>query len=65
MFRVASKEWLNSYERLTEMVVPRSSNKLAEDNEFALFTVTLFKKVVDEYKMHAREKRWWIMIVNI
>ena len=28
-----------------------------EDNENALFSVTLFKKVVDEFKHHAREKR--------
>ena len=28
-----------------------------EDNESALFSVTLFKKVVDEFKHHAREKR--------
>ena len=28
-----------------------------EDNEHGLFTVTLFKKVVDEFKHHAREKK--------
>jgi hypothetical protein len=36
--------------------VPRSSNKLAEDNEYALFTVVLFKKIADTFKTHAREK---------
>ena len=39
------------------MVVPRSSKKIAEDNEYGLFTVTVFHKVVDEYKGKAREKR--------
>ena len=39
------------------MVVPRSSKKLTEDNEYGLFTVTVFRKVVDEYKGKAREKR--------
>jgi len=28
-----------------------------EDNEHGLFTVTLFKKVVDEFKLHARDKK--------
>ena len=36
--------------------VPRSSTKLAEDNEYALYTVVLFKKVADTFKTHAREK---------
>jgi V-type H+-transporting ATPase subunit C len=36
--------------------VPRSSKKLYEDNEYALYTVTLFAKVVDNFKVRAREK---------
>lgn len=40
------------------MIVPRSSQLITQDNEFALFTVTLFKKVVDEFKLHAREKKF-------
>ena len=28
-----------------------------EDGEHTLYTVTLFKKVIDEFKLHAREKR--------
>ena len=51
------KEWRNSYESLTEMVVPRSTELITEDQEFGLYTVTVFKKVVDEYKLHARERR--------
>ena len=39
------------------MVVPRSTELITEDNDFGLFTVTVFKKIVDEYKIHAREKR--------
>ena len=31
--------------------------KIAEDGEFGLFTVTLFKKVVDEFKLHCRENK--------
>lgn len=35
--------------------------KISSDSENSLFTVTLFKKVVDEYKLHARENKlvWW------
>ena len=28
-----------------------------EDNEHSLYSVTMFKKVVDEFKHHAREKK--------
>lgn len=49
---------MNSYETLTSMVVPRSSKTIQEDLEFGLHSVTVFKKVVDEYKLHAREKRY-------
>lgn len=40
------------------MVVPRSSELLAEDTEYGLYTVTLFKKVIDEFKMKAREQKY-------
>ncbi|KAF8750601.1 hypothetical protein HU200_012336 [Digitaria exilis] len=36
--------------------VPRSSKHIYEDNEYALYTVTLFAKVVDNFKVRAREK---------
>lgn len=55
--RALYKEWKNSYEKLSDMVVPRSTELITEDQEFGLFTVTVFRKVVDEYKLHAREKR--------
>eukprot|EP00126_Sphaerothecum_destruens_P013068 Sdes_comp22354_c0_seq1m20835 len=49
------KEWMSTYESLTKMVVPRSSQMIAEDSEYGLFTVTLFSRVVDEFKNLARE----------
>eukprot|EP00118_Oscarella_pearsei_P028541 m.2421 g.2421 ORF g.2421 m.2421 type:complete len:389 (+) comp8648_c0_seq2:22-1188(+) len=52
------KDWGQKYERLADMVVPRSTKKLYEDNEHGLYTVTLFRKVVDEYKLHARENKF-------
>ncbi|KAI8984545.1 hypothetical protein BDF20DRAFT_860487 [Mycotypha africana] len=52
------KQWNNTYETLTSMVVPRSSVKIAEDEEFGLFTVTVFKKIADEFCHKAREERF-------
>jgi V-type H+-transporting ATPase subunit C len=59
------KDWIETYEVLTQMVVPRSSQyqsilirKIAEDDEFALFNVTLFQRVVDEFITKAREKKF-------
>ncbi|RWS23188.1 C subunit of V-ATPase-like protein [Leptotrombidium deliense] len=52
------KEWWAKYEKLTDMIVPRSSQLIFEDNEHGLFTVTMFYKVVDEFKMHARENKF-------
>jgi len=40
------------------MVVPRSANKLAADDEFNLFAVTTFKKHSNEFVHKCREKRW-------
>ncbi|EIE80207.1 hypothetical protein G6F46_007905 [Rhizopus delemar] len=52
------KQWNNKYETLTDMVVPRSSIKITEDDEFGLFTVTVFQRVVDEFCHKAREERF-------
>ncbi|GBG67595.1 hypothetical protein CBR_g724 [Chara braunii] len=54
--RYSEKDWLQSYEKISTFVVPRSSKKLFEDNEYGLFTVTLFRKIVDTFKGGAREK---------
>ncbi|KAJ2450571.1 Vacuolar ATP synthase subunit C [Coemansia sp. RSA 2336] len=56
--RMLTRDWLNSYERLTSMVVPRSSSKLAEDAEYALFSVVVFKRVQDEFAAKARDARF-------
>ncbi|KRX73818.1 V-type proton ATPase subunit C [Trichinella nativa] len=54
------KEWEAKYEGLTMMVVPRSSKLLFEDNENGLFAVTLFKKVLDEFRNRARENKFFV-----
>lgn len=48
------------YEKLTDMIVPRSTQMITSDGEFCLYTVTLFKKVADEFKLHAREKKFFV-----
>jgi V-type H+-transporting ATPase subunit C len=58
--KYSQKDWLSSYETLANYVVPRSSKKLHEDNEYALYTVTLFKRVADNFKVAARDKGFQI-----
>ncbi|XP_072263635.1 V-type proton ATPase subunit C 2 [Pyxicephalus adspersus] len=50
--------WQKTYESLSDMVVPRSTKLIAEDAEGGLFTVTLFRKVIDEFKVKARENKF-------
>ncbi|PWY96985.1 putative VMA5-H+-ATPase V1 domain 42 kd subunit, vacuolar [Testicularia cyperi] len=54
------KEWQTRYERLTAMVVPRSSNKIAQDDEYALFNVTVFRKIRDEFVQKCRENKFQV-----
>ena len=51
------KDWESSYESLSDMVVPRCTERIHEDSEYGLYTVTVFMKVIDEFKLHAREKK--------
>ncbi|XP_065689430.1 V-type proton ATPase subunit C 2 isoform X1 [Patagioenas fasciata] len=53
-------QWQKTYESLSDMVVPRSTKMIAEDAEGGLFTVTLFRKVVDDFKAKARENRFMV-----
>ncbi|XP_044021857.1 V-type proton ATPase subunit C 1-B isoform X2 [Siniperca chuatsi] len=48
-------QWERTYESLSEFVVPRSSRKLYEDEEGGVFSVTLFKRAVCEFKAKAQE----------
>ncbi|XP_062504491.1 V-type proton ATPase subunit C 1-B-like [Corticium candelabrum] len=58
--RALYRDWEQKYETLSDMVVPRSSKLIYEDAEYGLYSVTLFKKVVDEYKLHARENKFTV-----
>lgn len=59
-----SKEWLASYETMVDFVLPKSSKLIHEDSESALFTVTLFKRMADDFKNAAREKRYTVREVK-
>ncbi|KAF7819357.1 V-type proton ATPase subunit C [Senna tora] len=63
--KYSQKDWLSSYETLTSYVVPRSSKKLYEDNEYALYTVTLFNRVADNFRTSAREKGFQFYCIQI
>ena len=52
------KDWNIKYENLVEYVVPRSSHLIFEDNDHGLFTVTLFSKVIEDFKVRCRENKF-------
>lgn len=52
------KDFLKSYETLADMVVPRSAQLLAKDDEFQLYAVTVFKKTSAEFIHKCRERRY-------
>ncbi|XP_073677963.1 V-type proton ATPase subunit C 1-B [Garra rufa] len=53
-------DWQKTYESLSEMVVPRSTKLLFEDHESGLFSVTLFRKAIDDFKHKARENKFMV-----
>merc|ERR1712241_893125 len=53
-------DWHSKYEQLTDMVVPRSTQIVFQDDDYALCSVTLFQKVVDEFKHKAREHKFLV-----
>lgn len=58
-------DWNQNYEKLTDMIVPRSSQLITSDADYALFTVTLFKKVAAEFKHHARERKLVFLVEDL
>ncbi|XP_054557361.1 V-type proton ATPase subunit C 2 isoform X1 [Talpa occidentalis] len=53
-------QWQKTYESLSDMVVPRSTKLIVEDGEGGLFTVTLFRKVIDDFKSKAKENKFTV-----
>ncbi|EME48718.1 hypothetical protein DOTSEDRAFT_67679 [Dothistroma septosporum NZE10] len=52
------KDFLKTYESIAPMVVPRSAQLLAKDDEFQLYVVTVFKKHSADFVHKCREHRW-------
>ena len=38
-------EWIKNYETLTDMIVPRSSKRIAADSEYVLYNITVRPRV--------------------
>ncbi|KAM6918049.1 V-type proton ATPase subunit C 1-B [Lycodopsis pacificus] len=53
-------QWERTYESLSEFVVPRSSRKLYEDGEGGVFSVTLFKRAVCDFKAKAEQSKFTV-----
>lgn len=53
-----AKEYLSTYETLVPMVVPRSAQAISSDEEYTLFSTTIFKKYIPEFTLKAREHKW-------
>ncbi|KAL1728894.1 hypothetical protein EV714DRAFT_237779 [Schizophyllum commune] len=53
-----TKSWNQQYERLTSMIVPRSSKALASDDEYTLFGVVIFRRIHDEFVQKCRENKF-------
>ncbi|KAL4766221.1 H(+)-transporting V1 sector ATPase subunit C [Aspergillus foveolatus] len=52
------KDFLKTYETVSPMVVPRSANLVASDDEFTLYAVTTFRKHSTEFVHKCREQKW-------
>lgn len=52
------KEWVQTYWQINDFVCPHSSTVVAEDKEFVLNSVVLFKKVSDDFKLGCRKRKY-------
>ncbi|KAK9451903.1 uncharacterized protein V1518DRAFT_409863 [Limtongia smithiae] len=57
--KASTKQFVKSYETMVPMIVPRSANLIAADDEFALYGVTMFKKSVPEFLQRVRENKFF------
>jgi len=52
------KNFLSTYEKLVEFVLPRSALLLEEDTEYVLYRVVMFRKVSEDFKNASRERKF-------
>ncbi|CAC9480237.1 vacuolar_ATP_synthase_subunit_c_-_putative [Leishmania infantum] len=60
----AQKEWMATYWKMNEYVCPQSNRVVAEDKEYVLNSIVMFRKVMDDVKMACRKKRYVIREVE-
>ena len=53
-------EWCRRYEGLAPHVVPRSSRQLADEPDWGLHSVVLFKRTADAFRSAARDAGWTV-----
>lgn len=51
-------EFKKSYETLTQFVIPRSAKLITFDQEYNLYSITLFKKYEPDFINGCRDKKW-------
>ena len=54
--KFAIKDWEGSYEKMCNFVVPRSSKLILEEGDYALLSVVLFRRVLDDFKAACRSR---------
>jgi len=53
-------EWHAKYESLCTMIVPRTTEMITQDQDYALFSVTLFEKTEDVFRHKCRENKFTV-----
>ncbi|CAF3351282.1 unnamed protein product [Rotaria sp. Silwood1] len=53
-------DWYAKYETLCAMIVPRTTELIIQDQDYALFTVTLFQKTEDTFRHKCRENKFTV-----
>eukprot|EP00188_Purpureofilum_apyrenoidigerum_P005391 Plantae.Rhodophyta-Purpureofilum_apyrenoidigerum.ctg6960.p1 GENE.Plantae.Rhodophyta-Purpureofilum_apyrenoidigerum.ctg6960~~Plantae.Rhodophyta-Purpureofilum_apyrenoidigerum.ctg6960.p1 ORF type:complete len:393 (+),score=91.61 Plantae.Rhodophyta-Purpureofilum_apyrenoidigerum.ctg6960:64-1179(+) len=58
--KYSEDEFMKCYEDLAPLVIPRSAAVISTDNDYALISITIFKKSIEEFKAACREKRYTV-----
>ena len=54
----SQKDWEENYWSVNKFVCPKSSAVIAQDKEYILYSVVLFKKAVDDFKQDCRKRKY-------
>lgn len=58
--KAAQQEWMLNYEKLCDYVVPRSAKNLHEDTDYLIYTVIVFRHVVESFTNAAGLKNFQV-----